>query len=227
MLPESKEAAMNSDREFYLSLFPEDGTSSCQRENCTTKTIRFSVMCAKHHFEMVLKKPCPFTYEDMELYKKGAYRMKWWELIINSITSSIGKMLAYIAFILFGMLSSVLLTWLGLGRDAWLEGDLVTGGILGGIMMSSYIICYILYKILFADTRRGSIKRFSSGWVSIVISLGIAGICIGWFIVTQIPWPERTVLRHIPLNNIFGALIGVIIGLSVGLSIHKAFTRVS
>jgi hypothetical protein len=80
---------MNSDLEFYLSLFPEDGPSSCRSENCASQTVHFSVMCAKHHFEMVMKKPCPFTYEDIELYEKGAYRMKGWELIINSITTSI------------------------------------------------------------------------------------------------------------------------------------------
>jgi hypothetical protein len=218
---------MNSDLEFYLSLFPEDGLSACQYENCTSRAVRFSVMCAKHHFEIVMKKPCPFTYENMELYQKGAYRMKGWELIINSITTSIGKMLAYIGLVLFGMLLSVLVTWLGFDKDDWLEGDMVTSGILGGIIMSSYTLCYILYRILFADTRRGSIMWFSSGWVSIIISLGMAGVCIGWFIATKIQWPERTVLRHIPLTNTFGALIGVIIGLSIGLGTHKAFTRIS
>jgi len=44
---------MNSDKEFYLSLFPEDGPATCQYENCTSKAVRFSIACAKHHFEMV------------------------------------------------------------------------------------------------------------------------------------------------------------------------------
>jgi hypothetical protein len=184
-------------------------------------------MCAKHHFEMVMNKPCPFTYEDMELYEKGAFRMKGWELIINSITTSIGKMLAYSALVLFGMLISALLTWLGLDDDDWFEGDWLSSGILGGTMMSFVIIVKILHPILFADARRSRIRRFSSGWASVIISIGIVCMGLGWLIATKIQWPELTSESSIPLTDIFGALVGLLIGLSIGLGAHEASRRVS
>jgi hypothetical protein len=216
---------MNSDKEFYLSLFPEDGPSTCQYDNCARKAVQFSVMCAKHHFEMVMKKPCPFTNEDMENGKKIAYSSVGWELIMNSAAASICEMGGYIAIVLFGVLFSMLLTWLGYRRDAWLEGDLATSGILGGMMMSSYIVCYILYQILFADARRRGVMRLGVGWASIIISIGMAGMGIGWIIAAKIQWPQLTAVRNIPLTSIFGALIGLIIGLSIGLGTHNTLRK--
>jgi len=57
---EAKPKAGDPGRAFYLSLFPEDGNSTCRHENCTRKHIKLSVMCAKHHFEMIMKRPCPW-----------------------------------------------------------------------------------------------------------------------------------------------------------------------
>ncbi|HEV2669032.1 MAG TPA: hypothetical protein VG324_29220, partial [Blastocatellia bacterium] len=141
--------------------------------------------------------------------------------------TSICKMGRYIALVLFGVLFSMFLTWSGYPRDAWLEGDWVTSGILGGIMVSLFIVCNILYQILFTEARSRRLTGYSSGWASMIISIGLAGMGIGWLIATKIQWPQLTAERNIPLTNIFGTLVGLIIGLSIGLGTHKAFTRVS
>ncbi len=50
----------SGDRDFFFSLFPEDEPNDCKHEGCTHKTVRHSVMCARHHFGMVKKRPCKF-----------------------------------------------------------------------------------------------------------------------------------------------------------------------
>jgi len=57
-------------RRFFISLFPEEGPESCKHENCDRKRIRNSVMCAKHHYEMILKKPCPWDDKFSDLSEK-------------------------------------------------------------------------------------------------------------------------------------------------------------
>jgi hypothetical protein len=49
-----------ADMEFFNSLFPEEGSEICRHEDCRRRTIKNSVMCAKHHFEMIKQKPCPW-----------------------------------------------------------------------------------------------------------------------------------------------------------------------
>jgi hypothetical protein len=215
---------MSSDKEFYLSLFPEDGPSTCKHENCKSKAVSLSVMCAKHHFEMVMKKPCPFTYEDMEIAKKSAYGSVG-KLIMHSVTASMRKMGGCIAMVLFMMLFSISLTLLGYPKDAWLEGNWVASGIHGGILASSCIVCYFLHKILFGDAGRRGSMRFSDGWASIIISIGMAGMGIGWIIAAKIQWPQLTAVSNITLTSIFGTLIGLVIGLSIGLGIHETLQK--
>jgi hypothetical protein len=52
----------DEDRKFYLILGPEVGPEYCRRKECTRKRIEGSVMCQRHHFEMIKGRPYP--YED-------------------------------------------------------------------------------------------------------------------------------------------------------------------
>ena len=49
------------DEKFYQSLGSEIGPEICSHEGCERKRISLSVMCSSHHFEMVRRKPCPFS----------------------------------------------------------------------------------------------------------------------------------------------------------------------
>jgi hypothetical protein len=48
------------DREFYDSLGPEREGTTCRREGCSRGPVKFSPLCAAHHFESIKRKPCPF-----------------------------------------------------------------------------------------------------------------------------------------------------------------------
>jgi hypothetical protein len=48
------------DREFYTSLGPERAGSRCRREGCERGAVNMSAFCAKHHFEMIYKRPYLF-----------------------------------------------------------------------------------------------------------------------------------------------------------------------
>jgi hypothetical protein len=48
------------DREFYDKLGPEDSTRKCKHEGCHRGVVRFSVLCRRHHFEMIEHRDCPF-----------------------------------------------------------------------------------------------------------------------------------------------------------------------
>lgn len=58
--PSPSEIARKLDREFYDSLGPEMPDTTCRAPNCSRGTVAHSVMCKKHHFEMVMRKECPF-----------------------------------------------------------------------------------------------------------------------------------------------------------------------
>jgi hypothetical protein len=49
------------DREFYDTLGAERPHTTCRQGGCAKGTIEHSVMCRVHHFEMIKKRPCPFT----------------------------------------------------------------------------------------------------------------------------------------------------------------------
>jgi hypothetical protein len=47
------------DDNFWNSLGQEIGPEICQHEECARKRIQYSVMCRRHHFEMVKRRPLP------------------------------------------------------------------------------------------------------------------------------------------------------------------------
>lgn len=60
--PPSTEDSMTSlDRKFYEVLGAERENVPCNNKSCTRGAIANSVYCRVHHFEMIQKKPCPFT----------------------------------------------------------------------------------------------------------------------------------------------------------------------
>ena len=48
------------DREFFSKLGPEDPSRPCKHEGCSRGAIPNSVMCKRHHFEMIQRRDCPF-----------------------------------------------------------------------------------------------------------------------------------------------------------------------
>jgi len=58
--PPWEETQRKMDLEFYEKLGPEDLTRPCKREGCNRGAIRNSVMCKRHHFEMIKHRNCPF-----------------------------------------------------------------------------------------------------------------------------------------------------------------------
>ena len=49
-----------SDVKYFNELFPEIGEEDCIEEGCTHKSIKGSMFCAKHYFEISHNKPCPW-----------------------------------------------------------------------------------------------------------------------------------------------------------------------
>jgi hypothetical protein len=58
--PPWEETQRRLDLEFYESLGPEDPAHLCRRESCGRGVIQHSVLCKRHHFEMVERRSCPF-----------------------------------------------------------------------------------------------------------------------------------------------------------------------
>lgn len=48
------------DREFFESLGEERSGTHCRASNCSRGAVGFSAFCARHHFESVKRRPCPF-----------------------------------------------------------------------------------------------------------------------------------------------------------------------
>jgi len=48
------------DREFFDSLGVERPDTHCRAPGCTRGVVEFSAFCARHHFESVKKRTCPF-----------------------------------------------------------------------------------------------------------------------------------------------------------------------
>lgn len=61
-IQEMEEAMMADDREWYDKLGPEDAVQRCATSGCQRGTLKRSVMCRVHHFEMIRNKPCPFHH---------------------------------------------------------------------------------------------------------------------------------------------------------------------
>ncbi len=61
-VPPSREEVMAKlDRDFFDSLGSESPSEKCRKEGCNRGKVTSSVFCRVHHFEMVKRKPCPFT----------------------------------------------------------------------------------------------------------------------------------------------------------------------
>jgi hypothetical protein len=58
--PSWEEAQLDSDREFYDRLGPEDLNERCRESGCSRGAVRFSAHCRKHHFEAIEGRKCPF-----------------------------------------------------------------------------------------------------------------------------------------------------------------------
>lgn len=48
------------DRLHFDAYGPEIGPEICRREGCVHKRVAFSVLCQRHHYEMIERKPCPW-----------------------------------------------------------------------------------------------------------------------------------------------------------------------
>jgi len=58
--PPWEEIRRSADLAFYEKLGPEDSIRPCKREGCGHGAIRNSVLCKRHHFEMIQRRECPF-----------------------------------------------------------------------------------------------------------------------------------------------------------------------
>jgi hypothetical protein len=50
------------DLKFYEQLGPEDLARPCRHDGCSRGAVRFSVLCKRHHFEMINHRQCPFDH---------------------------------------------------------------------------------------------------------------------------------------------------------------------
>lgn len=60
--PPWEEIRKKLDLEFYDQLGPEDASQPCRYRGCKHGSVRFGVMCKRHHFEMIQKRDCPFSH---------------------------------------------------------------------------------------------------------------------------------------------------------------------
>ena len=58
--PPWEETQRRLDSEFYDRLGMEDMTRPCKRDGCSRGAIPNSVLCKRHHFEMIKHRECPF-----------------------------------------------------------------------------------------------------------------------------------------------------------------------
>lgn len=56
------EATAKLDKEFYESLGNESQKEKCKQKGCDRGKVSASLFCRVHHFEMIKKRPCPFTH---------------------------------------------------------------------------------------------------------------------------------------------------------------------
>lgn len=57
---EPKMKVASDERKFFDSLEPNVPHEMCKIEGCSAERISLSVLCKRHHFEAVVRKPCPF-----------------------------------------------------------------------------------------------------------------------------------------------------------------------
>jgi hypothetical protein len=54
-----------SDLKFFRAIGPEIGPETCRHADCDRKRVQCSVMCRRHHFEMVMNDFCPYNDDDL------------------------------------------------------------------------------------------------------------------------------------------------------------------
>ena len=59
-LPRHKAATLAVNRKFYDTLGEERADVPCHSPGCRKGAIPLSVMCRRHHFEQLMRRPCPF-----------------------------------------------------------------------------------------------------------------------------------------------------------------------
>lgn len=57
-----EEVGFVPDLEFYESFGSEDATRRCRNAACSRGAISLGVFCPKHHFEMLMQRPCAFDH---------------------------------------------------------------------------------------------------------------------------------------------------------------------
>ncbi len=60
--PPHEEILHNLDLQFYDALSDENLNVPCKTDGCSRGSLKFSVFCKVHQFEMVRKRPCPFSH---------------------------------------------------------------------------------------------------------------------------------------------------------------------
>jgi hypothetical protein len=60
--PPMEDRQRRLDREFYDRLGTEDSSRPCKRDGCPRGAIVNSVLCKRHHFEMIQRRDCPFDH---------------------------------------------------------------------------------------------------------------------------------------------------------------------
>ena len=60
--PPVEDRRLRLDREFYERLGSEDSSRPCKHDGCSKGAIPNSVMCKRHHFEMIHRRDCPFDH---------------------------------------------------------------------------------------------------------------------------------------------------------------------
>ncbi|MEQ1831113.1 MAG: hypothetical protein ABL921_34525, partial [Pirellula sp.] len=58
--PPADQVLRGLDREFCDKLGPEDSSKTCRRGGCDRGVVKLSVLCRRHHFENIRKRPSPF-----------------------------------------------------------------------------------------------------------------------------------------------------------------------
>ena len=58
---EVERVTRDMDRRFYDSLGEERQDFPCKHKGCPRGAVQFSVFCRPHHFESLIKRPCPFS----------------------------------------------------------------------------------------------------------------------------------------------------------------------
>lgn len=60
--PPFEETRRRLDLEFYDRLGPEEASRPCKRDGCGRGSVQHSVLCRRHHFEMIQHRDCPFDH---------------------------------------------------------------------------------------------------------------------------------------------------------------------